>query len=444
MLKTFRKGGVHPGEYKLTENNPVQVLPIPKKVAIPVSQHAGIPAKIIVNKGDIVKTGQLIAKGEGFITSNIHSSVSGKVNKIDFVVDASGYRRQSVIIDVENDTWEDSIDQSGDLITDIKLSEKEIINQIKEMGIVGMGGAAFPSQVKLMVPEGKKAEYLIINGVECEPFLTSDHRIMLEKGDEVMIGISILMKALGVKTAIIGIENNKRDAIAHLEKLATKHNGIRVQALKVKYPQGAEKQLIKALINREVPSGKLPIEVGAIVNNVGTAFAVYEAVQKNKPLIGRVVTVTGQDIKKPGNYLVRIGTSLADLLEFVGGVPENTGKIISGGPMMGKSLTTIEVPVVKGMSGILVLAKKFSARPHIYPCIRCGKCVSVCPMGLSPFYLSQLVDNSILDEAEKERVMDCIECGSCAYTCPAGRPLLDQIRTGKSKVGIIIRNRGKS
>jgi electron transport complex protein RnfC len=294
-----------------------------------------------------------------------------------------------------------------------------------------------------MVPEGKKAEVLIINGVECEPYLTSDHRLMLEKGEEMLIGTQLLKKALGVDRAIIGIENNKPDAIEHLTRLASAFNGIEVQGVRVKYPQGAEKQLIKALINREVPSGKLPIEVGAVVNNAGTAFAVYEAIQKNKPLIERVVTITGKSVKKPGNFMVRIGTPVSELVEAAGGLPDDTGKVIGGGPMMGKALNSLDVPVVKGTSGILIMPAGESERKPVLNCIRCSKCVSACPMGLEPYLLEKLVIFEDYERTERERVMDCIECGSCHYTCPAGRPLLDYLRLGKNKVGGLIRARAR-
>lgn len=297
-MKTFKLGGIHPEENKLSAQQPIAVIPIPHTVYIPVSQHLGAPAKPVVEKGDLVKTGQLIAKGEGFITANIHSSVSGKVLKIEDVADISGYRRLAVVIESEGDEWLETIDRTSDLNKECLLDPKAILDKVNEMGIVGMGGATFPSHVKLNVPQGKKAEYLLINGVECEPYLTADHRLMLEKGREVLVGISILMKGLQVKTAMIGIENNKPDAIQLMRDLAAEFEGISVHPLKIKYPQGAEKQLIKALVNREVPSGKLPIEVGCVVHNVGTAFAVYEAVQKNKPLFERIVTVTGKSVFK--------------------------------------------------------------------------------------------------------------------------------------------------
>lgn len=443
-MKTFVLGGVHPPENKISDKAAIEVLPIPPKVYIPLGQNLGAPAKPVVDKGTVVKVGQLIAKGEAFISANVHSSVSGKVAKVDDVIDQSGYKRKAIFIDVAGDEWEDSIDRSETIIRECNLSSEEIIQKVKDMGIVGLGGATFPTHVKLMVPTGKKASCLIINGVECEPYLTSDHRLMLEKAEEIMVGITILMKALKVEKAFVGIENNKPDAIAHMRHVASGFKGIEVHALKIKYPQGAEKQLIKALINREVPSGKLPIEVGCVVQNVGTAFAVYEAVQKNKPLIERVVTLTGKSIKKPANYMVRIGTPVSDLVEASGGLPEDTGKVISGGPMMGKAITSLEVPVVKGTSGILIIRESEARRPKMVNCIRCARCIGACPMGLEPVLLAQLSAAERWEDAEAERVMDCIECGSCHYTCPSGRPLLDYLRLGKNKVGQIIRTRAKN
>ncbi|MDK2908632.1 MAG: H+/Na+-translocating ferredoxin:NAD+ oxidoreductase subunit [Bacteroidales bacterium] len=440
-MKTFAIGGVHPQENKFSASSPTEVLPIPAKVFIPLSQSLGVPSKPLVKKGDEVKIGQLIATGEALISSNLHSPVSGKVEKVDDYIDASGYRRPAIFITVEGEEWMPEIDTSPDFIGEITLEGPAIIEKIKEMGIVGMGGATFPTHVKLMIPPGKKAEYLIINGVECEPYLTSDHRLMLEKPAEMITGIRLLMKALGVEKAIIGIENNKPDAIELLSKTAADYPGIEVVPLKVKYPQGGEKQLIAALTGREVPSGKLPIEVGCVVQNVGTAFAVYEAVQKNKPLIERIVTVTGSNISQPSNFLVRIGTPIITLLEKAGWNPEKAGKIINGGPMMGKALFSPEVPVVKGTSGILVLNRDEAYREKTEPCIRCAKCISVCPMGLQPYLLARVSEIGRFDIAENEYILDCIECGSCQYTCPSARPLLDHIRLGKYKVNQIIRSR---
>ena len=443
-LRTFVLGGIHPTENKLSSNAPIEIIDVPEQVKIPMGQNLGAPSKPIVNKGDMVKVGQLLAEASGFISTNIHSPVSGKVLKIDNALDGSGYKRPAIIINVEGDEWAEEIDTSPDLVSEITLDSKEIIEKIKQAGIVGMGGATFPTYVKLMPPPGKTAEFLIINGVECEPYLTADHRLMLEKGQEIVIGTCILMKALKVDKAFIGIENNKPDAINHMRELVRPYDGIEVQTLKVQYPQGGEKQLIKASVNREVPSGKLPIEVGCVVQNVGTAFAVYEAVQKNKPLIERVVTVTGKAVKKPSNFLTRIGTPISQLIDAAAGLPSNTGKIIGGGPMMGKAISSVEIPVVKGSSGVLLMKKEESSRRIESPCIRCSKCTYVCPMGLEPFLLSKAGKLGNYELAENESIMDCIECGSCQYGCPASIPLLDYLRLGKLKVGEILRNRGKN
>ncbi len=443
MLKTFSLGGIHPAENKISAGSAIEVLPMPESVTVPVSQHIGAPSEVLVKKGDVVKTGQLIAKSAGFVSANIHSPVSGTVQKVEDVADATGYRKMAVIIKTEGDEWDESIRRSNGVVRDISVSSEEIVKKIAEMGLVGLGGATFPSHVKLAVPPGKRCDYLIINGVECEPYLTSDHRLMLERGEEIIVGIRILMKALNVNKAIIGIENNKPDAIDNMKKLAGAYSEITVQPLKVQYPQGGEKQLIDACIKRQIPSGKLPIDVGAVVHNVGTAFAVYEAVQLNKPLVERVVCVTGKSVRKPSNFLVRIGTPVKSLIEAAGGLPEDTGKVVGGGPMMGKALVSTDIPVTKGTSGILVMRQEESQRGKMQNCIRCSKCVSVCPMGLSPYLLMAVSDKKMWERAEEERIMDCIECGSCSYTCPANRPLLDYIRFGKAKVGQIIRSRVK-
>lgn len=441
MLRTFRIGGIHPPENKLSAGKKITVLPAPKQVVIFLSQHIGAPAQAVVKKGDPVKVGTLLAKAGGFVSANIHSSVSGKVNKIDDALDASGYKRPAVFIDVEGDEWEESIDRSETLVRECALSPKEIIDKIAAAGIVGMGGATFPTQVKLLPPPGNKADIVIINAVECEPYLTADHSLMMEKGEEVLAGVSILMKAANVKKAVIGIENNKPDAIARMAKLASSYPGIEVMPLKVKYPQGGEKQLIDAVTSRQVKSGALPISVGAIVQNVGTVYAVYQAVQKNKPLFERIVTVTGKAVANPSNFLARIGTPISVLIEAAGGLPGNTGKIIGGGPMMGKALISPEVPVGKGSSGVLLLTKEESVRKPAHDCIRCAKCVSACPMGLNPAFLMRSTVYKNWAMAEADHIQDCIECGSCSFTCPANRPLLDQIRMGKSKVMGIIRSR---
>ncbi len=441
LLKTFTKGGIHPPDNKISSGKEIEKLPVPENVTIPVSQHIGAPSKVLVKRGDAVKTGQLIAESTGFVSANTHSSVTGTVVKIDSVTDTSGYRRPAVVIKTEEDEWTDGVDLSADLKKECQLEKDEIIRKILEAGIVGLGGATFPSHVKLSVPKGKKAEYLILNGVECEPYLTADHALMLEKGEEILAGARILMKAMGVEKCIIGIENNKPDALAHLSTLTVDDKEIEIQALKVKYPQGGEKQLVKALLNRSVPAGGLPIDVGVVVFNVGSVFAVYEAVQKNKPLIERVVTVTGKSVSKPSNFLVRIGTPVSALIDAAGGLPEDTGKVVSGGPMMGKALHSLDIPVMKGSSGVLIIPEEASGRNAVRACIRCTKCVNVCPMGLEPYLLMTEVQKDKYDMAEQDRVMDCIECGSCSYICPSNRPLLDYIRLGKVTVGKIIRSR---
>ncbi len=441
MFKTFPKGGIHPPENKLTADKPIVVLPVPPQVTVPVSQHIGAPATPVVEKGAAVKAGQVIAQAKGFVSANIHSPVSGKVSKIDTLVDTTGYKQTAMVIDVEGDEWVEAIDRSEDLVKEITMTREQIIERCQQSGLVGLGGATFPTHIKMTVPAGKKCDMVIINGVECEPYLTSDHRLMLEKGAEVMTGSAIIMKALGVEKVVVGIEANKPDAISHLTELAKEFKGITIQALKVKYPQGGEKQLIKACTGREVPSGGLPVDVGVVVQNVGTAFAVYEAVQKNKPLMERVVTVTGKEVKNPGNFRVRLGTPVTALIEAAGGMPGDTGKVVNGGPMMGKALAMTDVPVTKGTSGIILFPSNLSRRAEVLPCIRCGKCSSACAMGLEPWLISVLSEKAMWEKAEKEKITDCMECGACSYTCPAKRPLLDYIRLGKSTVIRMARER---
>ncbi len=443
MLKTFKIGGVHPPENKLTSGGKIQKLPVPEQVIIPLGQHIGAPATPVVQKGDTVKAGQLIGQASGFVSANVHSSVSGTVLAVENRPDAAGLQKPCVVIKVEGDEWMEGIDRSEKIDHNITASQEEILKAITAAGIVGMGGATFPTQVKLSPPPGSKAEILIINGVECEPYLTADHRIMLERAEEIIIGVQILMKAIDVKQAIIGIENNKRDAIDRLTSITSKVLGIEICPLKVKYPQGGEKQLIKATTGRAVPSGALPIAVGAVVQNVGTALAVYEAVMKHKPLMERVVTVTGKSMNNPGNFLCRIGTPVSELINAAGGLPEDTAKVIGGGPMMGRTMANIDSPVMKGTSGVLIINEKEGPRKPSRNCIRCSKCVSACPMGLEPYLLMPLSRHDLLERLEAEKVMDCIECGSCSYTCPADRPLLDYIRLGKARTGVMIRNRKK-
>lgn len=442
-IRTFKRGGVHPRASKLSAGASIERFPLPAEAVIPISQHIGAPGELLVKKGDKVLAGQLLAQAKGFVSANVHSSVSGVVSKIGTAFDALGYARPAVYIKVEGDEWVEGVDRSDTLVKEITLTQEEILERVGAMGIVGMGGATFPSKVKLSLPAGKTAEYLIINGVECEPFLTADHRVMMEHSEELLVGIEILRKALNGPKAIIGIEVNKPDAIERLSSLCKNYEGITVCPLKEKYPQGGEKQLIAAVTGRQVPAGGLPIAVGAVVQNVGTVLAVYEAVQKNKPLVERVVTVTGPNVRKPCNLLVRVGTPVSQLVEYAGGLPEDTARVVSGGPMMGKALRDLSSPVTKGTSGVLLLPDSLAGRKEASNCIRCGKCVEACPMGLEPYLLCRLAKREDLDRMAGDEVMSCIECGSCSFTCPAHIPLLDYIRMGKGMTGAMLRARAK-
>ena len=434
MLKTFPKGGIHPAENKITSDKAIKRMAVPKVVYVPIAQHIGIPSEIVVDRKDKVVIGQVIARSGGFVSTNIHSPVAGTVTKLDMIVDSSGYKKQCIVIRTDQKDESNFREVEYTLLEDILMSPKDILQRISDFGIVGLGGATFPSHVKLTVKEDKKIDCLIINGVECEPYLTADHRLMLEKADEIIVGIRILMHALHVDRAVIGIENNKKDAIEVLRKAAQSDDRIKVAALQVKYPQGSEKQLIKAILKREVPKNGLPLDVGVIVHNVGTIYAIYQAVQHDQPLIERVVTVTGKHLEQPSNFWVKIGTPVKDLVAEVGGIPEGTRKIVNGGPMMGKAIKSTDVPITKGTSGILVISEDEASRKEPKNCIRCSECVFVCPMGLEPHLLMNLTEKGLYERAANEDVMTCIECGSCSYVCPSHRPLLDYIRFGKSIV----------
>ena len=449
-IRTFSIGGIHPAENKLTHEVATKVAALPKQAIFPLSQHIGAPAKPVVKKGDKVKVGTMIAEAGGFVSAPIFSSVSGTVFKIDTAIDATGYRKPVIIINVEGDEWEESIDRSDKLElveTHPDLTPEEIVNRIKNAGVVGMGGACFPTFIKLTPPPTAKAECVIINAVECEPYITADYRLMMEHADEILIGLQLLMIGAKVTKGYIGIETNKPKAIELLtEKCAKKFNGTKFQVevvpLKQRYPQGGEKQLVDAVIQRQVPAPPaIPVNVGAIVQNVGTAFAVYQAVMKNKPLFERYTTVTGKKLANPGNFLVRMGTPMQDLIDACGGMPEGDNKLLAGGPMMGKALTSTEVPICKGTNSVTILSDDEARRKESQPCIRCAKCVGVCPMGLEPYLLAKLSEVKNWERAESEDIVSCIECGSCQYTCPAHRPLLDNIRLGKSTVMGIIRSR---
>ena len=441
-MNTFKIGGVHPEPNKLTADRKIETLGLPKQAVFPLSQHIGAPAVPCVQKGDTVLVGTRIAEPGGFMSASIHSSVSGKVAKIDSIVDASGLRKPAIFIDVDGDEWEPSIDRSDKLVLQCNLSREEIIEKIKNAGVVGMGGACFPTHVKLSPPKDCTIDTLIINAVECEPFLMADHRLMLEYPDQIIIGIKVILKVLGIDRAVIGIEANKPDAIELMRSKTAMVSGIEVMPLKMKYPQGGEKQLIEAVTGRQVPPPPaLPANVGCVVQNVGTVFAIYEAVMKNKPLFERIVTVTGKGLNNPCNLKVRMGTPVSQLIEFAGGMPQDTGKLISGGPMMGRPLLDDTAPVVKGTSGLLMIPESDAARREERNCIRCAKCVQACPMGLEPYLLATASESSDWECAEENWIMSCIECGCCQSTCPSRRPLLDWVLLAKNRVGGIIRAR---
>jgi Na+-translocating ferredoxin:NAD+ oxidoreductase subunit C len=433
-LKTFSKGGIILPDNKFSANCPVETFPVPEIVKIHLSQHIGAPAIPLVQVSDRIKTGQLIAKAQDNVSANVHSSVSGTVIEISEMTNINGQKSQVIIIRSEGDTWLESIDRSGDIKNDISIPAEEIIRKIKDAGIVGLGGATFPTHLKLTYKGEKKFEILIINGAECEPYITSDHRLMLEKGKELIVGIQLLMKVLDVDKAFIGIEENKKDAIDYLTDITGSKAKIRIVSLKPKYPQGGEKQLIKAITGREIPLHKLPADMGFAVQNISTVFAIYEAVQKDKPLFERVITVSGSNIKNPSNFLVRIGTPIRELITKAGIKDESSGTIISGGPMMGKAVEDMDVPVTKGTTAVLVFARNEMRKVKPRSCIRCGKCVEVCPQGFEPYIFAILSENEDYENNEIKKINNCFECGSCTYVCPSGRPLLSFIKEGKKNV----------
>ena len=444
-LHTFKIGGVHPEENKITADVKTKNAALPKVAIFPLGQHIGAPAKPVVKRGDFVKVGTLIAESGGFVSAPIYSSVSGIVAKIDTSIDATGYRKPVIIINVEGDEWEESIDRSEKLETldeHSELTPENIIDIIKRAGITGMGGAGFPAFIKLCPPPTAKAECIIINGVECEPYITADYRLMMEHAKEILVGLDLLMKAAKVKRGYIGIEENKPDAIKLFTQLTADDSRIEIVPLAQKYPQGGEKQLVDAVINRQVPAPPaIPVNVGAIVQNICTAYAVYQAVMKHKPLFERYTTVTGKQVKNPGNYLVRIGTTFGELICACGGMPQGDNKVLAGGPMMGKSVMSLDVPVTKGTNSITILSGDDARRKAIQPCIRCGKCVDACPMGLEPYLLATLSANNLYDRLENEGVTSCMSCGSCQFTCPSHRPILDNILQGKGVVMGMIKAR---
>ncbi|MGD1819565.1 MAG: electron transport complex subunit RsxC [Pleomorphochaeta sp.] len=425
---TFKRGGVHPKDQKqYSKDKPLEILPTPSLVVVSLSQHLGAPAKPLKKVGETVVKGEKIGTASSFISAEVHSPVSGTIKKIIKQPLANSVVADAFLIEVDQDAEPvifDRVDYES-------KTDEELLATIKDLGIVGLGGATFPSHVKFMIPKGKFVEYLVVNGVECEPYLTSDYRTMLERGEEALEGIMIAKRVTKAKNVIIGIEQNKMDAVENLRAIIKKNNyPITVQPLKMKYPQGDEKQLLKATINREIPSGKLPLDIGAVVANIGTCYSIYEACALNKPLIDRVVCVTGECVKEPKNLIVPIGTPISELIDYCGGLKEDPDKIVSGGPMMGFAFASLDLPVLKGTSGVICIKEGNAARETA--CISCGKCVDVCPIGLMPTMLYRNIKNGNYQVAlDKYSLMDCKECGCCAYTCPAHIPLVHAFKTGK-------------
>ena len=427
--KTFPHG-IHPPEYKSpTERKPIEVMPPPEKVSIPLLQHFGSPAKLLVKKGEEVKLGQKIGESTSLFSANVHASVSGKVLSVDGVHHPLG--RPVPAVTIMNDGEDNPAPELHGSSNPLSLKPEKVCQIVRDAGIVGLGGAAFPTAVKLSPPKDKPIDTVIINGCECEPVLTADHRIMMEYAEDILNGAELIRKTTGAKRTIIGIEDNKRDALRTFRGVKT-DDSAEVLLLKTKYPQGAEKNLIQALLGREVPRGGLPFDVGVVVQNVGTAKAIWDAVSSGKPLYERVLTAAGEGIREPKNLMVRIGTPFQSVLDFCGGIDDSTNILIMGGPMMGLSQWTAEVPVVKGTSGIL--AWTAAVPPMEHSCIRCSRCVDHCPMGLVPTQLVKYVKYGYLFEAEDWGILDCVECGSCQYICPAAIPLVHWMRLGKSQV----------
>lgn len=434
LLRTF-KGGIHPPGHKdATEGRPVEAMPLPARVVIPLAQHLGVPCEPVVKVGDEVKEGQLIGEAKAFVSAPVHASIAGSVAAIEELPHPlAPMPVRAVVIESKGESaasaWERRSDWSG-------WSPKELLEAIRAAGVVGMGGAAFPAHVKLSPAPPAKIDTLIINGVECEPYLTADHRLMLESSQDIVEGVRIIARVLGATRIYIGIENNKPDAIAVMQRHAADAalwSGIAVEVvpLKVKYPQGAEKQLIRAVTGRVVPSGGLPFQVGVVVQNVGTAAAVYEAVVKGKPLIERILTVGGEGVKEPRNLRVRIGTPFSQVIEYAGGMVQTDlpVKVIMGGPMMGIAQYTLDVPVIKGTSGILVLPQREAAKS--LPCVKCGACVEICPMNLMPNRIATFSERRDFAECEAQHVRDCVECGACTYTCISRRPIVHLVKFAK-------------
>ncbi|MFZ1519100.1 MAG: electron transport complex subunit RsxC [Ignavibacteriaceae bacterium] len=430
--KTFH-GGVHPNEYKeLTENLAFESFPSPEQIILPLSQHLGKEAKALVKKGEDVKAGQMIAQAEGFVSAPVHSSVAGKIMSIGKEQTSSGFPKDSIVIK-RNGTIE-SENILLDPLNPETITADEIRERVALAGIVGQGGAAFPTSVKLSPPKDKVIDVVILNGCECEPYLTRDYRFMMERPDDLISGLKLIIKALDVKRGVIGIENNKPEAIELLTNKIKYEHGLEVVSLKTKYPQGAEKMLIKAVSGKEVPPGKLPMDVGAVIQNIGTAIAIHDAIVKGEVLITAALTVSGKGIKNPKNLIVPVGTTIQNVIDYCGGVTDDAVKIVVGGPMMGTAQFDLHSPVMKATSGILVLTKDEVAENPETPCLRCGQCVGACPLNLMPTKLARYSQLNRFDDAEGAGITVCMECGTCSYTCPANIPLVQWIRLGKQKV----------
>lgn len=433
-MRTFRKGGIHPPENKLTAGKPIVEIPTPPELRIMLSQCIGAPAKPVVKPGDHVQRGQMIAEAGGFVSAPVHTPANGTIKKIEPTRTPQGIWQDSIVIAIDPEESEPFAPQARTPEEVEALSPDEIIAIVGDAGIVGLGGATFPTRVKLSVPKGKKATTVIINGAECEPCLTCDDALMRTDAEKIVKGTLLIMKATGAEETVIGIESNKPEAIEAMTRAAAPYPSLRVEVLKKKYPQGGEKQLIYAVTGKTVPAGALPIETGCIVDNVATAYAIYEAVYNRIPLMERIVTVTGPELSNPGNFLVKNGTPLSAILDFAGGLPEDAGKVVAGGPMMGRAVSALDSSATKGLSGLVVIPESESKRMQEGPCIRCGRCVSVCPMGLEPYLLMLQAEHKVWDGMSEHGVMNCLECGSCSYICPASRPLLDFIKLGKQEL----------
>jgi Na+-translocating ferredoxin:NAD+ oxidoreductase subunit C len=425
--------GVHPPERKdLTSQVPIRRLPFPDEVVLPVRQHAGRPARPIVRRGDRVERGDTLAEADGFVSSPVHASAAGAVVDVDFWPHPDGSWEKAVRIRV--DPGSTQIPRPRLVPRWENLSPTELVEAIRRAGVVGLGGAAFPAHVKLSPPPEHPIDTVLVNGAECEPYLTGDHRTMVEYPERVHLGLRLMMRALGVDRGVIGVELNKPDAIEALRRTRPDDLNVEVVGLEVKYPQGAEKMLIRAILGREVPGGKLPMHVGTLVQNVSSVATIAEVFDTGLPLVERIVTVTGPGVRRPANLIVPVGTKIRDLLEHCGGITDDAREVIFGGPMMGASVSNLDAPVLKGTTGVVVLTGAQVRDPASYPCIRCGRCLDACPLFLNPQALGALARAGRYDEMEEHHLADCMLCGCCAYICPSNIPLAQLFRLSKDAV----------